>query len=135
MATAQYLFDTNVLSTLIKQPSGLLAQKITKLDETSFCTSIIVACELRYRAQKKGSREFISKVELLLANIIIMPLGDDADHHYAILCAALEKRGELIGAHDMLIAAHALALDLTLVTANERKFNRVPGLVIENWLR
>ncbi len=135
MAVTQYLFDTNILSTLIKQPSGLLAKKITKLDETSFCTSIIAACELRYGAQKKGSRELISKVELLLANIIIMPLGNDVDQRYAVLRAALEKRGEPISAHDMLIAAHALALNLTLVTANEREFNRVPGLVVENWLR
>ncbi len=130
----RYLFDTNILSTLIKQPSGLVAQKISALDETSFCTSIIVACELRYGAQKKGSPELIKKVELLLANIIVAPLSDDTDWQYANIRVALEKEGRLIGANDMLIAAHALALDVTLVTDNEREFRKVLSLAVENWL-
>ncbi len=135
MKTATYLFDTNILSELIKHPAGLLAQKITKLDQTSFCTSIIVACELRYGALKKNSANLTTKVELLLANIIIAPLTDEIDRHYAELRTFLEKQGQTIGANDMLIAAHALTLHAILITANEREFLRIPGLSVENWLK
>lgn len=135
MADFKYLLDTNILSDLIKHPSGSLADRIKELDESSFCTSVIVACELRYGALKKGSKELTSKIELLLANIIVLPLSDDVDRHYAQVRATLEKRGKPIGANDMLIAAHALALDITLVTANESEFDRVPGLTVENWLK
>ncbi|SRR5579883_71303 len=134
MSHFTYLFDTNILSELIRQPSGPLAQKIVALDETSFCTSIIVACELRYGARKKGSASLINKVERLLANMIVKPFENDADHYYAALRVALEKKGQPIGAHDMLIASHALALEATLVTANEREFTRIPKLKVENWL-
>lgn len=134
MKKKYYLFDTNILSNLIKNPSGALAQKIVKLDNTSFCTSIIVACELRYGALKKNSKQFTSRVELLLSSIIVKPLSDDLDHYYAKLRVALEKKGEIISANDMLIAAHALSLDAILITANEREFLRVPGLLVENWL-
>lgn len=130
----KYLFDTNILSSLIKQPHSPLAHKIIELDADSFCTSIIVACELRYGAKKKGSKELIKKVDLLLDNIFIAPLGPGVDYHYAALRTALEKKGQPISAHDMLIAAHALALDAVLVTANMREFNRAAGLTVENWL-
>ncbi|MFT3741658.1 MAG: type II toxin-antitoxin system VapC family toxin [Gammaproteobacteria bacterium] len=134
MSHYKYLFDTNILSALIKNPSGQLAGRIKQLDETTFCTSIIVACELRYGALKKGSKALISKVKLLLANIIVLPLSDDVDRHYAIVRADLEKRGKPIGANDILISAHALALGVVLVTANEGEFRRIPGLEVENWL-
>lgn len=130
----KYLFDTNILSTLIKQPHGSLAQRISALDEDAFCTSIIVACELRYGAKKKGSRELTKKVESLLNNIFVAPLSPDVDFHYAAVRVALEKHGQPISAHDMLIAAHALSLEVTLITANEREFKRVPALAVENWL-
>ncbi len=133
--TKYYLFDTNILSELIKNPSGILAQKIVKLDNTSFCTSIIVACELRYGALKKNSKHLISRVELLLSNIIVQPLSDDVDRYYAKLRVVLEKKGQIISANDMLIAAHALTLDAILITANEREFLRVPDLSVENWLK
>ncbi len=134
MKKKYYLFDTNILSNLIKNPVSTLAQKIVKLDNTSFCTSIIVACELRYGALKKNSKQLIARVELLLSNIIVQPLSDDLDHYYAKLRVALEKKGQIISANDMLIAAHALSLDAILITANEREFLRVPGLSVENWL-
>lgn len=134
MAKFKYLFDTNILSTLIKQPSGTLAQKIKQLDNNTFCTSIIVACELRYGALKKGSNELITKIELLLANIIVLPLDGDIDRHYGAIRVALEKQGTPIGANDMLISAHSLALNIILITANESEFRRVPGLKVENWL-
>lgn len=130
----QYLLDTNILSALIKQPQGKLADKIATLADGSFCTSVIVACELRYGAAKKKSAHLSHKIEALLANVPVLPLTGEVENHYAVLRVALEKRGQPISAHDMLISAHALALGTILVTANHREFVRVPGLIIENWL-
>lgn len=130
----QYLFDTNILSALIRQPYGPLAKKIISLNEDEFCTSIIVACELRYGEKKKGSPQLTQKVEQLLNTISIIPLGPDVDFHYTVIRNDLEKKGKIIGANDMLIAAHALALNVILITDNENEFKRIPNLSVENWL-
>lgn len=129
-----YLLDTNILSDLIRHPAGVVAQKIRELGEESVCTSIIVACELRFGAAKKNSPRLSARVEQLLASVDIVPLGVEADRHYGKLRALLERRGILIGSDDMLIAAHALAQGLTVVTDNAQEFSRVPGLNVENWL-
>lgn len=134
MSGRRFLLDTNVLSTLIKQPSGPLVHRIAALDGEDYCTSIVVACELRYGAEKKGSHALITKVDQLLARIDVLPLEADSDRHYAELRVALERKGRPIGHNDLFIAAHARALGLTLVTANLREFSIVPGLAVENWL-
>jgi len=130
----KYLLDTNILSALIKQPQSTLAQKIISLEHTIY-TSIIVACELRYGVEKKGSPVLAAKVEALLNEIKILPLDYEmVGYHYAKLRVYLEKQGMIIGANDMLIAAHTLALDMTLITANVGEFKRLPQLHVENWL-
>ena len=96
---------------------------------------MIVACELRYGVEKKGSPLLAIKVESLLNEIPVFPLEyETVSQHYATLRVFLEKQGLVIGANDMLIAAHTLALDATLITANIREFKRVPQLRVENWL-
>ena len=134
MPVHRYLLDTNILSSLLKQPSGAVASRICSVGEDAICTSIIVACELRYGAAKKDSPTLSGKVEQLLSIVEVLPLDEDADGKYAQLRAALEKAGTPIGANDYLIAAHALSLELTLVTDNIGEFSRVPGLTMENWL-
>jgi tRNA(fMet)-specific endonuclease VapC len=135
MAKLKYLLDTNILSELIKQPHGYTAQKIGTLEnEKACCTSVIVACELRYGAQKKGSPALIAKVNQLLETIDALPLNPNIEEHYARLRVTLERAGTPIGSNDLLIAAHACALDLILVTGNVKEFPRIPGLVVENWL-
>jgi tRNA(fMet)-specific endonuclease VapC len=98
------------------------------------CTSVIVACELRYGILKRGSRKLTRQVEAILGAIVIEPFESDVARVYAMIRTALEKKGTPIGAHDMLIAAHARALRAICVTANTSEFNRVPGLKVENWL-
>jgi len=134
MPVHRYLLDTNILSSLLKQPSGTVASRIRSVGEDTICTSIIVACELRYGAAKKGSPTLSGKVEQLLSSLEVLPLDEDADGKYAELRTALEKAGTPIGGNDCLIAAHALSLELTLVTDNVSEFARVPGLTVENWL-
>jgi tRNA(fMet)-specific endonuclease VapC len=129
-----YLLDTNIVSDLIKRPSGPVARKIAERGEGSVCTSIIVAAELRYGAAKSGSEALAHRIELLLSAFEILALEPPADTCYGRLRQHLNALGLPIGPNDLLIAAHALATNLTLVTANVREFERVPRLRIENWL-
>jgi len=131
----RYLLDTNILSDLIKHPDGTVAQKIATAGiEQLCCTSLVVACELRYGACKKGSPKLTTKVEQLLDILPVLSLEENMDHQYGEIRTELERRGQPIGGNDLLIAAHALTLRLTVVTANVREFSRVPGLAVENWL-
>jgi len=131
----RYLLDTNILSDLVKQPAGASARKIASLDdEKTCCTSLVVACELRYGAHKKGSAALSQKVNQLLATIAVLPLNDDMAVHYAEIRVELERMGQPIGSNDLLIAAHARSQGLTVVTANVKEFLRVPELTVENWL-
>jgi tRNA(fMet)-specific endonuclease VapC len=132
--SARYLLDTNILSNLIRQPQGHVARRIGLIGESHVCTSIIVACELRFGARKKNSPELTRRVEQLLDTIDVLPLDGDIDRVYADIRAALESAGQPIGGNDLLIAAHALSQDCVLVTDNEREFRRITELRIENWL-
>ena len=134
----RYLLDTNILSDLLKNPAGRSAQKLKALpleERDLAATSIVVAAELRYGAAKSGSPILSERIEKLLKSIEILPLADGADQHYGRIRSELEKGGIVIGANDLLIAAHALALNTVLVTDNVREFKRVKGLRLENWLR
>ena len=76
----------------------------------------------------------MSTVDQILDEMSSLPFETPADAHYAEIRATLEKTGQLIGPNDLLIAAHARALGLALVTANVREFAKVPDLIVENWL-
>jgi len=131
----RYLLDTNIVSDLVRRPQGVAARHIERVGEASIATSIIVAAELRFGAEKKGSRQLTDRINAILDVIEILPFESPADTAYGAIRANLEKAGRTIGANDLLIAAHALALGHTLVTDNEREFRPVPGLSIVNWLR
>jgi tRNA(fMet)-specific endonuclease VapC len=131
----QYLLDTSTLSQLVRQPQGSIAEHIAGVGEDHVFTSVIVACELRYGAAKRGSRRLTRQVEAVLGAMTIRALESEVERVYASIRVALEKKGPPIGAYDMLIAAHARVLDATCVTDNVSEFNRVPALRVENWLR
>lgn len=133
MTPARYLLDTNILSDLVREPQGRAATKIAQVGEAAVCTSIVVAAELRFGAAKRGSQRLSMQVEAILSAIEILPLEVPADHEYGRLRWALEQSGSVIGPNDLLIAAHALASDRVLVTANVAEFDRVPDLVVEDW--
>jgi tRNA(fMet)-specific endonuclease VapC len=130
-----YLLDTNTLSDLIRRPQGRVADRIEEVGEENVLTSVIVACELRYGAAKRGSRRLTKHVEAVLGALAVRSLESDVEGIYTAIRLALEKKGTPIGAHDMLIAAHARALDAVYVTDNVAEFKRVPALRVENWLR
>jgi tRNA(fMet)-specific endonuclease VapC len=133
--TGPYLLDTNVISDSIRNPRGPAARRARQIGNAQLCTSIIVAAELRYGAAKGRSRQLQAKVVATLGGLEVVPLEPPVDEVYAQLRTELEQKGNLIGPNDLLIAAQAVALGLTLVTDNEREFSRVPGLKVENWLR
>lgn len=132
--TYQYLVDTNILSDLVKHPQGQVFQQIATVGADNICTSIIVVCELRFGAVKSGSSRLIQQLERIFEVLPVLPLESPVDEHYAAIRTHLEQAGTPIGANDLLIAAHALAIDATLITANTREFERVPALRSANWL-
>ncbi len=131
----RYLLDTNIVSDLVRNPQGRIAQHIRKIGEGQVCTSIIVAAELRYGAAKKQSARLTAQLQAVLGALEVLPLEAPADTTYGALRARLEKAGRPIGANDLLIAAQALALGYTIVTDNEKEFAQIKDLPRENWLR
>jgi tRNA(fMet)-specific endonuclease VapC len=131
----RYLLDTNVVSDLVRNPQGIVAQYIRRVGEAQVCTSIIVAAELRYGATKRGSPRLSAQLETVLGALEVLPFERPADAAYGLLRTRLERAGRQIGGNDLLIAAQALALGYTIVTDNEKEFARVENLPRANWLR
>ena len=130
-----YLLDTNIVSDLVRNPQGVVADRIAAVGEDKVVTSIIVAGELRFGAERRASMRLTTQVEVVLVLLPVLSLDEGADIHYGRVRARLERKGQVIGANDLLIAAHTLAIGATLVTDNVREFARVAGLPVENWLR
>lgn len=132
-----WLLDTNILSNVIKRPHDLVGQRLRDIADQhpgALVTSVIVECELIFGATRVSSSTLAQKISNLLKLVPVVALPQDIAEHYASIRAHLERQGTPIGPNDTLIAAHALALDCTLVTDNETEFRRVPGLRVKNWL-
>lgn len=129
-----HLLDTNIISHIVRYPRSPVARRLHGSRPGTVFTSIVVAAEARFGLLKRSASSLSGRLEELLEQIEVIPFEAPADQRYAEVRVALEKAGQPIGSNDMLIAAHALALDCILVTANEREFRRVPGLKVENWL-
>jgi tRNA(fMet)-specific endonuclease VapC len=105
----RYLLDTNIVSDLVRNPQGNVARHIRTVSEKHVCTSIIVAAELRYaadkkRADKKGSPRLSSQLDAVLGALEVLPFEIPADASYGLLRTRLEQAGTPIGANDLLIA-------------------------------
>jgi len=131
----RYLLDTNIVSDLVRNPQGKVAQHIRKVGEAQVCTSIIVAAELRYGATKKGSPRLLAQLEAVLGALEVLPFEVPADAAYGLLRTRLEQVGRPIGANDLLIAAQTFSLGYTIVTDEDKEFAHVEDLRRENWLR
>lgn len=130
-----YLLDTNVLSQAVRDPHGLVANKIRRIGSASVYTSVVVAAEMRFGAARRMSSRFRAQVETVLDAIRIASIKPPADQIYGHVRWALERVSTPIGANDLLIACQALHDGSIVATDNEREFSRVPGLRIQNWLR
>ncbi|MFM9879317.1 MAG: PIN domain-containing protein [Burkholderiaceae bacterium] len=133
----RYLLDTNMISHMMANPDGIVAKRAQLCMASpalpQLCTSIVVHCELSFGLQKRPSNRLQAALAFQLASVVVLPLDQTVVTHYASLRAQLESVGQPIGPNDALIAAHALALEATLVSA-DAEFARVPGLKLENWL-
>jgi tRNA(fMet)-specific endonuclease VapC len=132
--TRHYMLDTNIVSELARNPHGPLAERIAAVGPAAIGVSIVTAAELRYGCARKGSPRLLAQIEAILAGVQVLALDVPADSEYGGIRAELEAAGQPIGPNDLLIAAHACALDAVLVTANVREFSRVRALKVENWL-
>ena len=130
-----FLLDTNIVSDVVRYPQGRVAAHIADIGDAIVATSIIVAAELHFGALRKKSPRLTAQLEVVLGGLDILPFAAPADRIYGELRAHLESKGTPVGANDLLIAAHAIALGYTLVTDNVREFSRIKGLKVENWLR
>ena len=132
-----YLLDTNIISDMMHDPRGLAAQRALALNQqetdTPLCTSVIVDCELRYGLARKPLARLLAAYERTIETLTILPLDNAVATSYAAMRHSLTASGQGLDANDTLIAAHALSLDATLVSA-DAAFARVPGLKLENWL-
>ncbi len=130
----RFLLDTNILSDIVRNPNGKAASRFADAQIGEVGTSIIAAAELRFGYVRVSSERLERKIEAILASIEIADWMSPADFAYASIRTILERAGVSVGQNDMLIAAHAATLRVTLVS-DDRIFSRVPNLKVENWLR
>lgn len=130
-----FLLDTDTCIYLIKRKPPQVISRLRKLPLSTVGISSITLSELEYGVMKSGRTEQ-NKLALIqfAAPLEILPYDDLAAQKYGVIRSFLEKQGTPIGSLDTLIAAHALALDCTIVTNNQREFARVPGLKTANWV-
>ena len=131
---SRYMLDTDTGSYIMKRASAVLLSRLQKVAVADVCISVITKSELRYGVEVSPQRQQEERARsAFLSYVEVLDLPDQASLHYAQIRADLKKRGALIGANHLFIAAHALSLDLTLVTNNTREFRRVRHLKVENW--
>lgn len=131
------MLDTNTISDLMRGTGSRAAASsrlaIQSGQVTALCTSVVVQCELLFGLTKRPSDKLHAAYEIEMSKLQVLPLTSEIAAHYAQLRTQLEALGNPIGPNDALIAAHALAMNATLVTG-DAEFLRVPGLRVENWL-
>jgi len=129
-----FMLDTNICIYLIKDNPAKVRWKVRQFSPSDLAISVITVCELDYGASKSSNPERNRQTLVkFLAPFEIRNFDEQAASHYGDIRTHLENIGKPAGAMDLLIAAHARSLSLTLVTNNLREFERVPGLRVENW--
>lgn len=130
-----YMLDTDICIYVVKKKPETVLNQFKRLQPGDLSMSVITFAELMNGAQKsRYVQENIARLNELSELLEITPFDVDAAVAYGDVRSSLEKKGQVIGSNDLLIAAHALSLGLTLVTNNEKEFGRVKGLKIENWI-
>ena len=131
-----YFLDTNICIYLIKESPVRVIRTIQSKRPDEIAISSVTFAELQFGVDKSQHTEKNQKaLDRFLAPLEIRPFDVEAGRVYAQVRADLQRRGKGIGALDMMIGAHALALGATFVTNNVREFKRIRGLKIENWTR
>jgi tRNA(fMet)-specific endonuclease VapC len=130
----RFMLDTDTSSYIMKRSNAQVLKKLQRVLIADVCISAISRCELMYGVEvSPRRRQDLAALDAYLRHVAVLDFPSDAAQDYAVIRADLKKLGTMIGANDLLIAAHARCLGLTLVTNNEREFSRVQGLTVENW--
>ena len=129
----RYLLDTNICIYVINARPPAVLERFLAHEADGVGISAITTSELYWGVHKSGSARNLAALEKFLSPLTVLDYGLAAAQRYGELRAHLDRQGTPIGPLDQQIAAHALALDVTLVTNNLREFERVPGLRFENW--
>jgi tRNA(fMet)-specific endonuclease VapC len=128
-----FMLDTDTVSYALRGV-GRVGERIVAHRPSEQCVSSITVAELRYGANRRNSTKLHRLIDVFINEVEIMPFDEACADRFGRLASELTKRGTQIGEFDVLIAAHALTLGLTLVTNNEKHFSRVHGLKTENWV-
>lgn len=129
-----YMLDTDISSWIMKRSNDAVLLRLRAVPIRDVCISVITKSELMYGVEVSPRIEQDRMaLQAYLKHVEVLDFPDEAALHYGQIRAALKRAGTMIGANDLLIAAHARALGLKLVTNNVREFSRVPGLALENW--
>lgn len=129
----RFMLDTNICIYTIKNRPQTVREAFNR-NSGRLCISTVALAELLYGAEKSAKPEHnLTIVESFIARLQVLPFADKAASHYGQLRAELERSGRVIGPYDMMIGAHARSEGLVLVSNNLREFERIPGLMLENW--
>ncbi len=130
-----YMLDTNICIYILKRRPTALLEKFDKMGRDQICLSIVTYAELKYGAERSSSKKMNHEIiDEFAARLNMLLWDEEAANHYAEIRYYLEKKGTPIGNMDLMIASHALSRGYKLVTNNQKEFNRVPGLKVENWI-
>lgn len=133
--STRYLLDTNICIYIAKHNPPAVRERFARHSVQELAMSVITLGELRFGAEKSQSRQrSLAVVAQLERTVSVCALPEAAGEHYGQIRAELQRQGMPIGNNDLWLAAHARAEGWILVTNNERKFTRVPGLQVENWV-
>ena len=131
---ARYMLDTDTCSYIMKRSNETVVTRLRAVPVTDVCISVITKSELLYGVEVSPRRvQDATALQAFLPHVEVLEFPAAAATHYAQIRADLKKRGQMIGANDLFIAAHARSLGLRLVTNNTAEFRRVKGLTLENW--
>ena len=129
------MLDTNICIYIIKNKPQSVKKRFETFDVGMLCISSITVSELMHGAYKSQHvTKNLRALESFLMPFEILSYDAEAATSYGKIRADLERQGRIIGGMDLLIAAHALSLDMTIVTNNTKEFERIKGLRVENWV-
>ena len=129
------MLDTDTCVFVLRRTAPVLTERLQSVPLAQQVVSMVTVAELLYGVEVSGRKKFNrAAVDLMLAHLRAIDFGRDAAEHYAQLRADLKRKGQVIGANDLMIAAHARSLGATVVTNNLKDFGRVKGLEVQNWL-
>lgn len=129
-----YMLDTDICSFIIKRANDKVLKRLKRTPVEDVCISVVTHAELLYGVDiSPRQKTDEAAVGAFLAHVAILDFPAEAALHYARIRGHLKRKGTMIGANDLLIAAHAQSLGFTLVTNNTAEFGRIPHLKMENW--